>query len=132
MNNICVEVSKLIDKKDIERISNSYGIEFDKDFIDFIEINNGGIPKTNSIEVGGKEYELRCFLSFNSGEYNSIELPLKSFQEETKGKIYPIAKDSGDNYFCINKENGKVYFWDKDENLYYKLVDSFADFVSLF
>lgn len=29
--------------------------------------------------------------------------------DNTKGKIIPIGVDSGDNYFCVNNETGKVY-----------------------
>ena len=81
------------------------------------------------IEISGDEYEIRCFLSFNSGEYNSIDIPLESFQKETHGKMIPIAKDSGDNYYCIHVETNKIYYWDKDEYLYYNLAESLETFL---
>lgn len=128
MTIICTDVSKLVDPNRIDEIGMLYGIKFESDFKEFIMKNNGGIPINSSVLINGKEYEIRCFMSFNKDEYNSIDLAIESFQKETKGKIYPIAKDSGDNYFCINRENGKVYFWNKDDNLYYRLTDSFQEF----
>ena len=125
----CVDVKVLKDKSVIDRIEDKYDIYFSEDFKKFFRENNGGIPKKNIFNVNGKEYEIRCFLSFNEGEYNSIRKPLAWFQEKTHGKIVPVAKDSGDNYYCVNLETEKIYFWDKDDNLYYCVAASFAEFI---
>ena len=125
----CVDVKVLKDKSVIDRIEDKYDIYFSEDFKKFFRENNGGIPKKNIFNVNGKEYEIRCFLSFNEGEYNSIRKPLAWFQEKTYGKIVPVAKDSGDNYYCVNLETEKIYFWDKDDNLYYCVAESFAEFI---
>ena len=50
---------------------------------------------------------------------------------ETKGKIAPVAKDSGDNYFCINIDTGNIYYNDNSDGLYYKLFDKFSDLVKV-
>ena len=72
----CVDVKVLKDKSVIDRIEDKYDIYFSEDFKKFFRENNGGIPKKNIFNVNGKEYEIRCFLSFNEGEYNSIRKPL--------------------------------------------------------
>lgn len=129
---ICTEIAGISNSGVFEKLEKKYGFKFDENIKSFFKENNGGIPEQNTIKVNGKEYEVRCFLSFNSGEYNSIDMPMDSFQKETHGKIIPIAKDSGDNYYCIHTENEKVYYWDKDENLYYNLADSFMAFLEYF
>ncbi len=129
---ICAEIVEISNPGVFGELEKEYGFKFEEDVKSFFMENNGGIPEQNMIEVNGEEYEVRCFLSFNSGEYNSIDIPMDSFQKETHGKIIPIAKDSGDNYYCIHIENGKVYYWDKDENLYYNLADSFGTFLEYF
>ena len=129
MSIICVDIKQIKDELAIEKLEDKYEFDLPNELKDFFRENNGGIPNKNVFETKGKEYEIRCFLSFNDGEYNSIKAPLASFQEETQGKIIPIAKDSGDNYYCMNKENGKIYYWDKDDNLYYCIADSFGEFI---
>lgn len=131
MKIICTDVKPISDELAIDKIEDKYDIDFSKEFKTFFLENNGGIPINNIFEVNGKEYEIRCFLSFNKGEYNSINIPLASFWEETKGKIIPIAKDSSDCYYCINIENGKVYFWDKDDNLYYCIAQTLPEFLEI-
>ena len=131
MKNICKSVSTLKDISSIERIEDKYNINFPKDMIRFFEINNGGIPNKKEFAINGKEYELRCFLSFNQDEYNSIHKAIDSFQIETKGKIAPFAKDSADNYYCINLETGIVYYCSGEENLYFKLTENFNSFLLL-
>ena len=52
--------------------------------------------------------------------------------KKTKGKIVPIGIDSGDNYYCVNNETGKVYYWSAGEDSYYCIAESIAEFVTLF
>lgn len=91
--------------------------------------NNGGIPLKKEFFMNDTEYEVRYFLSFNEGDYNEIRTPMKAFLQETEGKIVPFAKDSGDNYYCLHVETGKIYYWENEENLYYNIADTFETFV---
>ncbi len=129
MDVICRNISGLKDKTLIERVTDRSNIDLPQSVTAFFEKNNGGIPLKKEFSVGDDEYEVRCFLSFNEGDHNAIKAPLGSFQKETNGKIFPLAKDSGDNYFCLNLENKKIYYWDKDENLYYNIAEDFAAFI---
>lgn len=130
MNIICRSVSGLKSKTIFDEIQNKYNISFPNEMLEFFKKNNGGSPYKKEFMVDDMAYEVRCFLSFNGEDYNAIQKPLDSFQKETKGKIVPVAKDSGDSYFCLNIENEKVYYWDKDENLYYKIADTFETFIN--
>lgn len=130
MSIICRSVSELKSKTIFDEIQNEYNISFPHEMLEFFKKNNGGSPYKKEFMVDDIEYEVRCFLSFNGEDYNAIQKPLDSFQKETKGKIVPVAKDSGDSYFCLNIENEKVYYWDKDENLYYKIADTFETFIN--
>lgn len=130
MNIICRSVSGLKSRTIFDEMQNKYNISFPNEMLEFFKKNNGGSPYKKEFMVDDMEYEVRCFLSFNGEDYNAIQKPLDSFQKETKGKIVPVAKDSGDSYFCLNIENEKVYYWDKDENLYYKIADTFETFIN--
>lgn len=131
MKTYCEEISALEDASMMERFEDKYDIDFPESYMVFIKENNGGIPYNRFIEVDGEAYEVRCFLSFNDDEYNSIRKPLDYFQNETKGKIVPIAVDSGDNYFCMNLETEKIYYWTSSSNLYYLIAESFEGFLEL-
>lgn len=103
------------------------------DIIEFLKINSGGYPIKDVIIIDGEEYEIRVFLSLDISDSNYyIEKPLLFFMEKTKGKIIPIALDSGDNYYCVNNETGKVYYWVSEENRYYCIADSLENFIVCF
>lgn len=131
MSKVCKNISELKNKSSISSVEKLYGIKFPKEMIEFFLENNGGTPINKLFTADGKEYELRCFLSFNEDEYNSIHKAIQSYQTETKGKIAPVAKDSGDNYFCINIDTGNIYYNDNSDGLYYKLFDKFSDLVKV-
>lgn len=126
---ICTNVKVITDQLAIDNLARKYNIIFPEGFKSFFKENNGGIPKKTTITVSGTEYSIRCFLSFNEGEYNSIGKPLAWFQEKTNGKIIPIAKDDADNYYCLNVETGKIYFFDNDDDLYYYISETFPEFI---
>ncbi len=128
---ICTDVSIIKDEMAIEKLEDKYEFDLPQDVKSFFEVNNGGIPRKNLFTANGEEYEIRCFLSFNNDEYNSIKVPLASFQKETHGKIVPLAKDSGDSYYCLNIENLKVYYWSREDELYYCLAESFELFIEM-
>ena len=131
MNIICTDVSEIKDIEVFKKYNEKYSLVFDDEIIEFFINNNGGIPNKRVFEINEEEYEIRCFLSFNENEYNSIDKSFEFFQKNTNGKIYPIAKDSGDNYYCINKDSGKVYYWSRDDDMYYYIVEKFSDLIIL-
>ena len=81
----------------------------------------------------GEEYEVRIFLSLDAqDQYYYIKKPLLDFLQRTKGRIIPIGIDSGDNYYCVNNETGKVYYWSMELDEYYCIAENLEMFVSLF
>lgn len=130
MDKMCVNISPITYNDIYHEYERRYSITIDSDIKVFFDFNNGGVPTKNKFIIKNQEFEIRCFMSFNDNEYNSIEKPFDFFQKNTKGKVYPIAKDSGDNYYCINVENKKIYYWSVDDNEYYFLADSFSEFLS--
>lgn len=53
-------------------------------------------------------------------------------QQKRKDRIIPIGIDSGDNYYCVNNETGKVYYWSMELDEYYCIAENLEMFVSLF
>lgn len=122
-----------INKKVFEVAEKEYSVSIRKEIKDFLEKNSGGYPVKDIIVSDGEEYEVRVFLSLDSADENYyIQKPMDYFLEKTKGKIVPIGLDSGDNYYCVNNETGKVYYWSAGEDSYYCIAESIMDFIELF
>ena len=131
----CVSINcKTANEKNwFEEIERIYSIKIRTDIKTFFELNSGGYPTKDIILVDGEEYEVRVFLSLDKNDDNYyLERPLNFFLEKTKAKIIPIGIDSGDNYYCVNNETGKVYYWSAGENQYYCISNSLEEFISKF
>jgi hypothetical protein len=110
-----------------------YNIQIRDDIKEFLIANSGGYPVRDLVTIDGEEYEIRVFLSLDDTNKDYyIEKPLAFFLENTKKKIVPIGIDSGDNYYCVNNETGKVYYWSSSDNKYYLLKNSLKEFMVLF
>ena len=129
---ICRRFIEIKTKNAFEILEKKYNMVFPEEVKNFFEENNAGVPQKMYISIDGDDYEVRSFLSFNEDDEYDIYKPLDFFQTKTKGKIVPFAIDSGDNYYCYNKENGCVYFYASSEDKYYKLSNKFTDFINLF
>ena len=51
-------------------------------------------------------------------------------QSQTPAEL--VVLTSGDNYYCVNNENGKVYYWSSSEDSYYYIAESIDEFASFF
>lgn len=111
----------------------TFSITIREDIKLFLVSNSGGYPIKDIITSDGEEYEIRVFLSLDDSDaYYYIQKPLDYFLNKTKGKIVPIGLDSGDNYYCVNNETGKVYYWSSAEDSYFCISNSLLDFIALF
>ena len=122
-----------INKEVFNEAEKAFSISVRTEIKDFLEKNSGGYPQKDIIVVDGEEYEVRVFISLDSADENYyIQKPMEYFLKKTKGKIIPIGLDSGDNYYCVNNETGKVYYWSAGEDSYFCIADSVNGFVELF
>ena len=97
--------------KIFEDAEKSYSESIRADIKEFLRANSGGYPIKDIIVSDGEEYEVRVFLSLDPSDENYyIARPMDYFLNNTNGKIVPIGIDSGDNYYCVNNETGKVYY----------------------
>ena len=111
----------------------TYGIAIRAEIKSFFKMNNGGYPIKDVIISDGTEYEVRAFLSLDKNDDNyCVERSLHFFLEKTRARIIPVAIDSGDNYYCVNNETGKVYFWRAGSDSYYLIANTVEAFTDLF
>lgn len=133
MRNISMDNHEQTDEAIWLQIERNFNITVRNDIKEFLSLNSGGHPQKSIILANGEEYEVRVFLSLDSkNKYYFIERPMMTFLENTKGKIIPIGIDSGDNYYCVNNETGKVYYWSMSQDEYYRVSDSLEMFCELF
>ncbi|WP_125115534.1 SMI1/KNR4 family protein [Agathobaculum sp. Marseille-P7918] len=133
MKRISVNPKENADTSIWAEVEKNFNIAVRKDIKDFFAVNAGGRPTRNIIVVQGEEYEVRIFLSLDAqDQYYYIKKPLLNFLQRTKGRIIPIGIDSGDNYYCVNNENGKVYYWSAEPDEYYCIADNLEMFINLF
>lgn len=132
MRNISTKLYEQINEAVFNSAEREFSITIREDIKEFVKINSG-YPKKKMISVSGKQYEIRMFLSAaEDDEHYFIKEPMYYFLKNTKGKIIPIGVDSGDNYFCVNNDTGKVYRWVASDNLYYCISENIDEFVDLF
>lgn len=126
---VCRDIDP-IDITQISSVENEFKIKIPNNVKKFFLKNNGGKPYIDVINTNGRDWDIRCFLSFNpNNRYYSIQKCLPFFLEESKGKMIPIAVDNGGNYYCIDSA-GKVYNWfHEEENSYTLITKSFDEFV---
>lgn len=133
MKCISKECDKTINANVFSDVEKTYSVKLREDIKAFLIENSGGYPVKDIIVSNGDDYEVRVFLSLDdANEYYSIKKPLAFFMKSTNGKIVPIGIDSGDNYYCVNNETGKVYYWCASENSYFCISNSLIDFIALF
>lgn len=114
----CIEKSELDSFEIFKELEYRYNINISEEYIQFIKNYNGGIPVKNIINIQYEEYEIRYFVSYNINDYNYIGEAFGWFLQETKKKMIPIAKDSGDSYYCYGIDSGEIFYWDREINSY--------------
>ncbi len=85
---------------------------------------NGGRcePNVFSFLENGKltESNVDWFLAVYDGEYDNLKEYIKIYKFEEKrlpSRLVPIAHDPGGNLICIDLFDGKIYFWDHEEEI---------------
>ena len=133
MKNVSTDCKSFFNDVILGNAETTFGISIRSDIRAFFAANNGGYPTKDIIVSDGDEYEVRAFLSLDRNDENyCLEKPLSFFLSKTNARIIPIALDSGDNYYCVNNETGKVYYWRAGSDRYYLIAERLEVFVSLF
>ncbi len=107
----------------IKQFEKQIGVEFPKDYIDFLANSNGGEPKFNTFEYklqDGRVWTggVRYFFGFNLDRIQNIDFFASMRGDRTPENMIPIGLDDGGNFILLalsERDKGKVYFWDHDE-----------------
>lgn len=89
--------------------------------------NNGGRPVPNAISLPDGDNDVKCLLSYNRGDTESIFKILDFFIQNYLGSLLPFAMDSAGNYYCVQGE--KIVLWTQENEIVH-VCDSFDSFVN--
>ncbi|MBC1645632.1 SMI1/KNR4 family protein [Listeria welshimeri] len=129
--------------KEIEEIEKELKITFPKDYRNFLEICNGGIPKQNYLTLTIPEIGEEIVLGALLGKNDNKNFDLLSWNHEYSEDMIDSTIIIGTEYnsglmILINQEEESgIYFWDNayvfdnssDEENVYKLCNSFTEFM---
>lgn len=133
MKCIATNIKKSFNEKVFADAEKEFAITIKQTIKDFIKLNAGGYPVKDIVSIDGEDYEVRVFLSADKEDTNYyIAKPMNYFLKKTKNKIIPIGLDSGDNYYCVNNDTEKVYFWSAGEDQYYCIANNLDEFAARF
>lgn len=116
----------------INEFESDIGLTLPLEYARFLEKYNGGFtPKTKW--TGKNKSDIRGFLGIGVGdEYWNLEEEVKREQSNNllKKRYLPIAKNSFGDLFCINIDDGEIWFAYHDNDKMSKIADGFDEFIT--
>jgi cell wall assembly regulator SMI1 len=119
-----IKSSKKISDDDIKKVEKLIKLSFPSDLKNFyLKYNGGEVEGGRKIYLGknGMEYEVKNFLPIGHPRFEADALLEDSYVFFVKEKkliprnFIPFAMDSGGFRYCINADDGKVYFSNLDK-----------------
>ncbi|MCX8729199.1 SMI1/KNR4 family protein [Gilliamella sp. B2969] len=112
---------KSIDTSDIAEIESILKIKIPEQLKAFLLKQNGGMPENNTWIDPQGEYDyvtihelvpIKYYATLNDNKAYLMDHIAQQFwnRELLSKQLLPFANDAGGNYFCINFNNGKIYY----------------------
>lgn len=114
-------------KKEFNDFQKELGINFPNEYIKFLEINNGGIPELNIVELQNEEiksFSVTDFFGINNVKIYDLKSQYETYKNRIPSGNIPICRVNGGNIVCLNIDNGLVSLWDHDTELINEGVSS--------
>lgn len=115
------------DRELIRSLENKLGIQFPIEYVNHLLKYNGGRcePNVFTFKENGimSSSSIDWFLALYSGEYDNLEDYCDLYKLKKKRLPYtffPIAHDAGGNLICMDSSDGKVYYWDHENEVDYE------------
>lgn len=122
------------------------GLEFPPEFLEFLERQNGGIPKKKYFRVDGKTKVLERFLclaaDYDDNKYGDYDIGVvwSDIEDRLNEYLLPFALVFAGDFLCFNYEENEetpsVVLWhhefsEEDEPFTTYVADSFSDFLKM-
>ncbi len=125
-----LETEEQVSKEHITELEKKLGFEFPSDYVKHLMEYNGGRCEPNlfSFEEDGKftQSSVDWFLALYDGEFDNLETYFRDYKIDVKRmptSFFPIAHDPGGNLICMDKIDGRIYFWNHEKEVDYFFVD---------
>ena len=104
-----------LNNNSIENIEKYIQKKLPVELISFLMEANASYPKNDRFKVESSEYIVNNILNFNESSEESFYDSFDNLKENIKDFI-PLAKDGFGNYYLIDLDNLKVYFYNHENN----------------
>ena len=106
------------DKEVFEKIESLYGISVPEELKNLVLNYNAGSPEKYHIMINGNERVFGALLSFNKDDDDDF---YTAFDNSTNKEMIPFGIDPFGNLFCVSTENGHIYFYNHEIEIYEEL-----------
>ncbi|KPN72755.1 SMI1/KNR4 family protein [Neisseria sp. 74A18] len=106
--------NSMVSSKVISKFEKENNISLPSEYIEFLKIQNGGIPKENCFS-NGKVLNFFFGLFENQNVEESIEWHLNMYEGRYPSSMLPIASAGGGDLILLGiagEYNSKIYYWD--------------------
>lgn len=121
---VSIEASHVqFNKNEINRFEKSSGLKLTKEYYDFLEKYNGGIPDSNNVELNNKviqSFSITSFFGVGIDDNNDISKQFSRLNKRLPQGCLPIARTEGGNLICINLSQDKygyIFLWNHETEL---------------
>ncbi|WP_047984683.1 SMI1/KNR4 family protein [Ornithinibacillus californiensis] len=107
-------------EREFNNFQKELGVNLPKEYIKFLEKNNGGIPESNIVLLQNKEiksFSVTDFFGVNKMNINDLKSQYIIYKERIPSGNIPICRVEGGNIVCLNIDNGLISLWDHDTEL---------------
>ncbi len=126
-------IKESIKEQRVMEVEKRIGVAFPSDFKKIVMTYHGARTEEDEIEVDGVDRVFGGLLSFDEESLEFIVAHCEGYKEIVDKGYVPFARDPGGNNFCFDfsKEESKIVFWNHETDTFYKISDTFTDFLTL-
>lgn len=119
--------------ENIKEVENKVNYIFPDMFVEFILKNSGGYPELRYIDIEEDTESINNFLDFSEEGNNYIVKTYLNNKGLQVQDCIPFARDAGSNYYCFDRNDDSILFWDHEEcdeeNGPFCVCDTFEEFI---
>lgn len=119
-----------LEENAISNMENKYGINIPEELVSLLENANAAIPSKTKFMVKVDEKLLGAVLSFNPNEKEADSFDTAMLIGFDKN-IIPFGIDPFGNYICIDNEDGRIVFYDYEEDIFDVIATSLENFLDI-
>ncbi|MFD1337148.1 SMI1/KNR4 family protein [Oceanobacillus iheyensis] len=131
-------------EEEFDNLEKKLEVILPKNYKRFLEINNGGMPELNIIELEDEEIEsfsITEFFGIGISAINDLKYQFEMYKERIPNRNLPICRVEGGNVVCMNIDHETISLWDHDTELIdndtlsvkslIKVANGFEEFLSI-